>query len=62
MYDLTRSDSLNNLPNWLQLYRDNQGQHACTCLVGSKADLLDHPSPLREQAEQLARREDMIYC
>lgn len=30
--------------------------------MGSKSDLLDGPSPLHEQAEQLARREDMIYC
>ena len=30
--------------------------------MGSKADLLQDTSPLREEATQLAQREDMLYA
>lgn len=44
---------------WLQLFHDNQSVGAKAVLVGTKLDLVDWVNPLKEEAEVLARQEEM---
>ena len=62
VYDVTRTDSFENLEQWLkevQLYSPNNGESVIKLLVGNKIDLdrkLD-----RERAEAWARSHGMLF-
>lgn len=48
VYDPSRTETFDNLPSWLQLFRDHQAPNAIAVLVASKTDLLeDGVNPLK---------------
>lgn len=62
VYDVTRTDSFENLQQWLkelQLYSPNNGEHVVKLLVGNKCDL-DRAVP-QEQADAWARSQGMLF-
>lgn len=62
VYDVTRTDSFENLEQWLkevQLYSPNGGENVVKLLVGNKIDL-ERTVP-REQAEAWARSQGMLF-
>lgn len=62
VYDVTRTDSFENLEQWLkevQLYSPNNGESVIKLLVGNKIDL-ERKVP-RERAEAWARSHGMLF-
>jgi len=62
VYDVTRTDSFENLEQWLkevQLYSPNNGESVIKLLVGNKIDL-ERQVP-RERAEAWARSHGMLF-
>ena len=62
VYDVTRTDSFENLEQWLkevQLYSPNNGDSVIKLLVGNKIDL-ERKVP-RERAEAWARSHGMLF-
>lgn len=63
VYDVTRTDSFENLEQWLkevQLYSPNNGENVIKLLVGNKIDL-DVRKVSRERAEAWARSHGMLF-
>ena len=51
VYEPSRPETFENLPSWLQLFRDHQSPDAAAFIVASKVDLLpDGINPLKEKA------------
>jgi len=62
VYDVTRTDSFENLEQWLKevkMYTPNNGEGVVKLLVGNKIDL-ERKVP-REQAESWARSQGMLF-
>jgi Ras-related protein Rab-18 len=62
VYDVTRTDSFENLEQWLkevQLYSPNHGDSVIKLLVGNKIDLERNVS--RERADAWARSHGMLF-
>ena len=62
MYDVTRTDSFENLEQWLkevQLYSPNNGESVIKLLVGNKIDL--ERTVERERADAWARSHGMLF-
>ena len=45
----------------MELYRDNQSEKALASIVGNKIDLLEGDNPLKENAFQMAKQENLMY-
>jgi Ras-related protein Rab-18 len=64
VYDVTRTDSFENLEQWLkevELYSPNNGESVIKLLVGNKVDLDDKVKVERETAEAWARSHGMLF-
>jgi Ras-related protein Rab-18 len=64
VYDVTRTDSFENLEQWLkevELYSPNNGESVIKLLVGNKVDLDDKIKVERERADAWARSHGMLF-
>ena len=68
MFDITRNSSLNNLPNWLEVFYEgtkDSNQKVLITLVGGKLDLHDRRSVYSSDAVVMAKKyelQDYIEC
>ncbi len=68
MFDITRNTSLNNLPNWLEVFYEgtkDSNQKVLITLVGGKLDLHDRRSVHSSDAVVMAKKyelQDYIEC
>ena len=68
MYDITRYLTFQNLDNWLSVFNETvkkEGLIVPTILIGSKTDLDENRSVLREEAIKFAKQrnfQDFIEC
>lgn len=62
VFDLSRLETLDNLKNWLQLYRDHQPETSIGMLVGNKSDLMVNvPADMEERIDTFAKHEGLHY-
>ncbi len=61
MFDLTKSDTFEHIPNWIDEVHQHTPPDLPIVLVGNKSDLTDQRRVSREQATALAERFNLSY-
>jgi GTPase SAR1 family protein len=62
LFDVTNSNSFDNLPTWLKEVRSNCGNpNLVYILVGSKGDCVNMRKVSRSKAEKFAAKEGLVY-
>ena len=60
VFDVTNHTSFDNIPKWLNLYKDVNGENSKIVLIGNKIDLGDREVD-KEEAEDFAKERDLQY-
>ena len=60
VFDVTNHTSFDNIPKWLDLYKDVNGENSKIVLIGNKIDLGDREVDEKE-AEDFAKERDLQY-
>ena len=61
VYDVTNKDTLNNLDSWINLTNENCNTNVINFLVGNKTDLEKYREVSKEQGEQYAIANNLIF-
>jgi len=61
VYDITKEESYNNIPRWLQDVRSERGHDIVIVIVGNKTDLERKRVIQREVAEEFAREHETLF-
>lgn len=56
VFDLTRPQTLNTIPEWVEAFRSSVGTDPILILLGNKADLSKNRKVSKEQGEAIAKR------
>ena len=60
VFDVTNHTSFDNIPKWLNLYKDVNGENSKIVLIGNKIDL-ENREVSKEEAEDFAKERDLQY-
>ena len=60
-FDVTKQKTFESVRRWIVAVEKNCESDVATLLMGNKADLEDERVVTREQAEALARENNMVY-
>ncbi|EDQ85505.1 uncharacterized protein MONBRDRAFT_38811 [Monosiga brevicollis MX1] len=61
VYDITRRDTFNHLTTWLEDARSHSNPNMVIILIGNKTDLDSKRAVTREEGEQFARENGLIF-
>ena len=61
VFDLTNTDSLKNVRNWVRHARSQAGDNICRLLVGNKSDMTDERVVNKEEIKDLAEELAMEF-
>nr|VZI01355.1 unnamed protein product [Spirometra erinaceieuropaei] len=61
VYDITRRDSFNNLPSWLEDLRQYANENAVIMLIGNKCDLEVQRAVSTEEGQAFARENGLLF-
>ncbi|CAO3632201.1 unnamed protein product [Mucor hiemalis] len=61
VYDITRRDTFENLPVWLEDVRQHANPNTVITLIGNKCDLEKHRQVSREEAEAFAKEHGLFF-
>ncbi|EPB91059.1 Ras-like protein Rab-2A [Mucor circinelloides 1006PhL] len=61
VYDITRRDTFEHLPVWLEDVRQHANPNTVIMLIGNKSDLEKNRQVSREEAEQFAQENDLFF-
>ena len=61
VYDITNRDTFNNISNWVEQCRRNGPSTISLVLVGNKEDLEEQRAITREEGEDFAQRNGMLF-
>ncbi|MFS7898872.1 putative small GTP-binding protein [Helianthus anomalus] len=61
VYDITRRETFNHLAGWLEDARQHANPNMTIMLVGNKSDLSHRRAVSREEGEQFAKENDLLF-
>ncbi|KAG1330754.1 ras-related protein Rab11D [Cocos nucifera] len=61
VYDITKSQSFDHIPRWLEELRSHADKNIVIMLVGNKTDLEDQRAVTTEDASELAQKENLSF-
>ncbi|XP_078440983.1 ras-related protein Rab11D-like [Wolffia australiana] len=61
VYDITRRQSFDHIPRWLEELRSHADKNLVIMLVGNKADLVDQRSVSTDDATEFAQKEGLFF-
>ncbi|PIA51548.1 hypothetical protein AQUCO_01100419v1 [Aquilegia coerulea] len=61
VYDITRRETFNHLANWLEDARQHANPNMAITLIGNKCDLSHRRAVSREEGEQFAKENGLIF-
>ncbi|KAF9603070.1 hypothetical protein IFM89_033795, partial [Coptis chinensis] len=61
VYDITRRETFNHLANWLEDARQHANPNMAITLIGNKCDLSHRRAVTREEGEQFAKENGLIF-
>ena len=61
VYDVTRKDTFNNLQSWLRDAKENANTNMTIMLIGNKCDLESKREVTREEGEQFAQENGLVF-
>ncbi|XP_074557124.1 ras-related protein Rab11D-like [Curcuma longa] len=61
VYDITRSQSFDHIPRWLEELRSHADRNIVIMLVGNKTDLKDQRAVTTEHALEFAQKENLFF-
>jgi len=61
VYDITRRETFEHLPSWLEDCRKYSNQNITIMLIGNKCDMENKRAVSREEGEEFARKNNMFF-
>ncbi len=61
VYDITKKETLHNLDTWIHLTNENCSSNVINFLVGNKSDLEKEREVSKEEGEDFARKNNLIF-
>lgn len=61
VYDITRKESFDHISNWLKEVKEHGSKDVVVILVGNKNDLEDKRAVTKEEGEELAKRNGLMF-
>lgn len=61
VYDITKKETFNNVTKWLKEVKNNCDKEICIILVGNKIDLENKREVPKEEAEQFALENNLLF-
>ncbi len=61
VYDITKRDSFDKIPMWLEFVKNGSGKSLKFMLIGNKSDLEKEKEVSAEEAKQFAEAHDMLF-